>query len=140
MSLNSSKKTKANLSSYSLDRYINSDSEIADGTSKSRKNISPHVHAAPQKSSLSLDTDIEDCGHVDSETPEKQRAYTPPSYLAKGRSSYSRYSDRKYGVPSPEPGRAVGSQYNDPPSFDLNHFMDTDSECGTPEKPIARKR
>jgi hypothetical protein len=134
------KRIIATPSPYDSNRKVSeTDSEVANGTSKSRKNKSPYVRDTPPASSLSLDIDVDDCGHVDSETPEK-RVYTPPSYLAKNRSTYSRYTDRKYGIPSPEPGRAVGSQYNDPPSFDLNHFMDTDSECGTPEKPVTRKR
>jgi hypothetical protein len=132
------KKTIATPSPYDRSKDPDTDSEVK--SSKPRKNKSPYVRDTPPASSLILDTDVDDCGHVDSETPEKQRVYTPPSYLTKNQSSYSRYSDRKYGMKSPEPGRAVDSQYIDPPSFDLNHFMDTDSECGTPEKPVARKR
>lgn len=141
MSAYPQRKSKPSVSPYVLNRLKDADAncEVANGTGKSRKNKSPYLRNEPA-ANLSLDTDIEDCGHVDSETPEKHRTYTPPAYLVKSKSTFSRYSDRKHNIPVAEPGRAVDSQYNEPPPFDLNHFMDTDSECGTPEKPVARKR
>jgi hypothetical protein len=140
---------------YDLNCFLDSDSDCEDPSpSKSRKNnklrdanhksptdkASHHsdtgsFHAEPPANILTLDTDSDESGCVDSDTPEKQREYTPPSYLAKGRSTFSRYSDLKYGMPSSTVGEATDSVYSDPPSYNLNHFMDSDSECGTPEKP-----
>jgi hypothetical protein len=139
---------------YDLNCFLDSDSDCeAPSPSKSRKNNKARdvdhdppadrafhnsdtdsIYADPRASNLTLDTDSDESGYVDSDTPEKQRAYTPPSYLAKGRSTFSRYTDLKYGMPSPAGGEGTDPVYSDPPSYNLNNFMDSDSECG-PEKP-----
>jgi hypothetical protein len=154
-------KKKSNVSEYNsppahdLNSFLDSDSDCeASGPVKSRKikstpvDVDPptydeshssdtaSVPAGPPADNLSLDTDVDEAVHLGAETPdESQRAYTPPSYLAKGRSTFSRYSDLKYSMPSQDPVRPLDSLYSDPPAYNMNNFMDSDSECGTPEKP-----
>lgn len=155
-------KKKSNVSEYNsppahdLNRFMDSDSdcETSSPVKSSRKikstpvDVDPpayddshtsdtaSVPAEPPADNLSLDTDVGEAADVGAETPdESQRAYTPPSYLAKGRSTFSRYSDLKYSMPSQDPVRPLDSLYSDPPAYNMNNFMDSDSECGTPEKP-----
>lgn len=164
MSDNSSKKKSgtpeyAAPPAYDLDRFMDSDSDCdVPSPSKSRKNISHHadvdppthdyshhsgttsIHAEPPANKMSLDTDMEDCCHVDSDiSDEIQRAYTPPSYLAKGRSTFSRYSDLKNDMPPTKVDGEKNPEYTDPPAYNLNHFMDSDTECDNPEKPDKQR-
>ena len=146
---------------YDLSSFLDSDSDCEDLSvpSKSRRNKSPPQRVilpadwveSPAKpaSELVVDTDSGESSGVDSDSREERRhytppsylTYTPPSYLAKGGRTFSRYSDLKSGVTSPDIDRTTSSSdYKDPPSCNLDHFMDSDSDCGTPEKPVARRR
>ena len=148
---------------YDMNSFLDSDSDCEGPRSpgRSRKHHSPPIHVDPPAHSFSRQTDTipmraaspakdlpidtganaNESSTAISDSREEQRQYTPPSFLAKGRITFSRYSDLKSGVTLPEVEKVPvnTTDYKDPPSCNLDHFMDSDSDCETPAKPVTTR-